>query len=461
MTIKSLVLVATSLLLALSGCASSTNNLDNKARPNLILIIGDGFDDQQITIARNYLVGSGGELLLDQLPYRGMVQVQAVRENDPNEPNYVADSAATATTMAGGVVTSRQRVGTTAKTDEDITSMLEVAQSAGLRTGIVTTASVTDATPASFVAHVSHRFCHGPENMVEQGARLSTATTDCSADYKRNDGRGSIAEQIASSKLDIILGGGSRYFGQMSEGSINTTVLQEAQSYGFRTISNRDELQTIRRNERILGLFSGSTLPVRFRGENGGEADFLQRVDGKVMWPQPFACEKNPDFESMPTLRQMTEVALTHLENENGFALMIEAASIDKQAHNRSPCGSIGEVEQLIESLQAAITFQESHPNTLILITADHGHSATLIPDISGLAELEFGSPGRFARVKTPEGGIMGINYASNDSPMWDEHSGVAVPLYAIGPGIGEIPVFIRQAEIHTISLQHLGLSGR
>lgn len=458
---KSMVLVATSLLLALSGCANTSSTPDIMARPNLILIIGDGFDDQQITIARNYLVGSGGQLLLDELPYRGMVQVQAVREENPDEPNYVADSAATATTMAGGVVTSRQRVGTTAKTDEDIPSMLEIAQAAGLRTGIVTTASVTDATPASFVAHVSHRFCHGPDNMVEQGARLSTATTDCSADYKRNGGRGSIAEQIASSKLDILLGGGSRYFDQKSEGSMDTTVLQEAKDHGFRTISGRAELRTIRRNERILGLFSGSTMPVRYRGVNGAEADFLERVDGKIVWPEPFACEINPAADAMPTLREMTDTALRHLEDENGFALMIEAASIDKQAHSRSPCGSIGEVEQLIESLQAAIAYQQMHANTLILVTADHGHSATLIPDISGLAELEYGSPGRFARIKTPEGGVMGINYASNDSPMWDEHSGVAVPLYAIGPGTGNIPHFIRQAEIHTISLRHLGLTGR
>ncbi len=247
----------------------------------------------------------------------------------------------------------------------------------------------------------------------------------------------------------------------MTEGSTDTTVLEEAQSYGFKTIADRGELAAIQSNERILGLFSGSTMPVRYRGVNGGEADFLQRVDGKVVWPEPFACEINPASESMPTLREMTEVALTQLENEDGFALMIESASIDKQAHNRNPCGSIGEVEQLIETLQAAITFQESHPNTLILVTADHGHSATLIPDISGLAELEYGSPGRFARIKTPEGGIMGINYASNDSPMWDEHSGVAVPLYAVGPGIGDIPIFIRQAEIHTISMKHLGLSVR
>ncbi|MGI9205374.1 MAG: alkaline phosphatase [Woeseiaceae bacterium] len=459
MTRNFLVPVTTWLLLGLCGCDGADSTADINGRPNLILIIGDGFDDQQITIARNYLVGSGGELLLDQLPYRGMVQVQAIREDNPNEPNYVADSAATATTMASGVVTSRQRVGTTAKTDEDVASMLETAQAVGLRTGIVTTASVTDATPASFVAHVSHRFCHGPENMVEQGVRLSSATTDCSADYKKNGGRGSIAEQIASSKLDIVVGGGSRYFGQMTEGNSDKTVLQEAEGFGFRTITDREALLSTQPNERILGLFSASTMPVRYRGENGGEADFLKRVDGKVEWPEPFSCEINPNAAAMPTLREMTETALRHLENQDGFALVIEAASIDKQAHDRNPCGSIGEVEQLIESLQAAISFQQAHPNTLILVTADHGHSATLVPDISGLAELEYGSPGRFARIKTPEGGIMGINYASNDSPMWDEHSGVAVPLYAIGPGVDDLPHFIRQSEIHTISLRHLGLS--
>ena len=51
--------------------------------PNVILIIGDGMDDQQITIARNYLVGSNGKLTLDGLPVRSTAQVLTVDESDP------------------------------------------------------------------------------------------------------------------------------------------------------------------------------------------------------------------------------------------------------------------------------------------------------------------------------------------------------------------------------------------
>ena len=78
----------------------------------------------------------------------------------------------------------------------------------------------------------------------------------------------------------------------------------------------------------------------------------------------------------------MTDAALLHLahNNDRGFFLMIESASIDKQAHERKPCGSIGELEQLDEALASALAFAETHPNTLILVTADHSQAAQLIP---------------------------------------------------------------------------------
>ena len=52
----------------------------------------------------------------------------------------------------------------------------------------------------------------------------------------------------------------------------------------------------------------------------------------------------------------------------------------------------------------------------------------------------------------------MGINYASNDSPLWDEHSGAQVPIFASGPGANDRPTFIRQADIFKISASNLGL---
>ena len=65
----------------------------------VILIIGDGMDDQQITIARNYLKGAAGELLLDQMPLRAASQILTTTDEVNGKPLYVADSANTATSV--------------------------------------------------------------------------------------------------------------------------------------------------------------------------------------------------------------------------------------------------------------------------------------------------------------------------------------------------------------------------
>ena len=82
-----------------------------------------------------------------------------------------------------------------------VDTLLELAWRAGKRTGIVTTSSITDATPASFVAHIARRFCEGPRDM------LPTETDPrCPEDLKANGGRGSIAEQLAESGVELFLG---------------------------------------------------------------------------------------------------------------------------------------------------------------------------------------------------------------------------------------------------------------
>jgi len=78
----------------------------------VILIIGDGMDEQQITIARNYLKGAAGQLQLDQLPVRSSMQILTTEDQPDGKSVYVADSANTATSMATGVITSRGRIST-------------------------------------------------------------------------------------------------------------------------------------------------------------------------------------------------------------------------------------------------------------------------------------------------------------------------------------------------------------
>lgn len=445
------------LMISIAACAPPPDAASPAAAPKVILIIGDGMDDQQVTIARNYLHGSDGRLVMDDMPYRGSLQVRTVDDDEPERPVYVGDSASGATALATGSITSVGRIGTTAHADLDVTNIMEMSQEAGLRTGIVTTASVTDATPASFLAHIDSRYCVVPARMVYVDESFPQDSTDCTDDYIANGGPGSIAEQIAASKIDILLGGGSGAFDQATEDDESITILEQVQENGFKLALSISDVRGVATDDRVLGLFSPGTMPVRNRGVDGRKAEFIERDDNGVVWPEPFSCEANPDFAGVPTLVEMTRAALDHLDGDTGFMLMIESSSIDKEAHYWRPCGHIGEVGQLDEALQVALDYAKLHPETLILVTADHGQAAHITPQIADLAQQNFASPGRFARISTPEGGVMGVNYATNDSPHWEEHSGVQIPFYASGPGVDDLPNYMQQTDVFHIAARHLG----
>ncbi len=460
------LLLAATVAIAQDNTPDKVDAIDPSPRA-VILIIGDGMDDQQVTIARNYLKGAAGELLLDQMPLRAVSQVLTIENVVNGRPLYIADSANTATSMATGTITSRARIATSAGSDEDLTTIVELASAAGYRTGIVTTASITDATPAAFATHISFRLCEDPDTMVD----ISYKDIDlggCPADLKANGGKGSIAEQLANSTVDIILGGGARHFAPLAEGE-TVSVLKLAQRQGFQVVTTQVELQQADSSERLLGLFSPNTLPVRLQGESGRTAERpqpsilnrLHRYLGEVTLPAPMDCEPNPAAAATPSLQQMTGVALAHLsqDNERGFFLMVESASIDKQAHKRDPCGSIGEVEQLDEALASALAYADLHPHTLILVTADHSQAAQLVPVTSLYTAFPtpIYTPGKTARIRTPEGSLMAVNYATNNF-SYGEHTGANVPLFSNTEGRERVPAYIRQPELFTIMRDYLGL---
>jgi len=460
------LLLSATLTMAQDGALEADAGLVRQPR-QMILIIGDGMDDQQITIARNYLKGAAGQLLLDQMPLRSAVQIMTTEEKENGKPVYVADSANTATSMATGAVTSTGRISTSAGTDKDFTTIVELASAAGLRSGIVTTASVTDATAAAFATHISFRLCEDPDAMVNVSYK-GIPMGNCSDDLKANGGKGSIAEQLVESPLDVILGGGGNHFTPTAEGE-TVTVVDLARRQGFQVVTNAAQLASTAPDKRLLGLFSGGTMPVRLQGEGGREAEaprpsWLNQLHpylGSVTLPAPMVCEPNPGFNAVPTLQQMTDAALHHLSRDNnrGFFLMVESASIDKQSHERKPCGSIGEVEQLEEALASALAFAQTHPHTLILVTADHSQAAQLVPYESLYAAfpIPIYTPGKIARIITPEGGKMAVNYATNNFKQ-EEHTGAAVPLFGNSEALGRIPSFIQQPQIFTITRDYLGL---
>jgi alkaline phosphatase len=454
------------LLLTATTAAISQTGPNDQARAsdqakNVILVIGDGMDDHQISIARNYLKGATGKLTLDTMPVRSSVQVLTFSEENPDKYIYVADSACSGTSMSTGVATSRSRIATTAKSDEDIETIVEMAHKSGFKTGIVSTASVTDATPAVFASHIKYRFCENPDTMV-------TDRFSCQQDLKANGGLGSISEQLAVSNVDVIFGGGLENFTPNIEGG-TTTVLDTAIENGFTILKTKQDLQSVSTSGKVMGLFAEKHLATKLRGEDGRIAEkpdpsFLNSIHwtlGDVDLPAPMTCEANPDASETPSLLSMSSKAIELLsaDNEVGFFLMIESASIDKQSHARNPCGSIGELDQLDETVAYALEFAEQNPGTLVLVTADHSQAAQLVPESSLFSVLGIPvyTPGAMARIITLEGGLMGVNYATNDI-FAEEHTGAAVPLYANDAAKVKINTYITQTEVFDITRQHLGL---
>ena len=431
-----------------------------------ILFIGDGVDDHNLTLGRNYLHGAAGTLVFEGLEHRATARVLTVQEKNPRRPEYVADSASGGTALSTGVVTSRGRIATTAGSDNDVVTVLELAKAAGKKVGVVATSSITDATPASFYAHVAVRFCEGPEDMAPAQGGIAPGV-GCPQDDAGAGGPGSIAEQLAHSKLDVALGGGRASFVQMTHQG--QPVLDVARKAGFQIVESGFELGMVS-SGRVLGLFAKSHLPVLWQGEGRGRAKALQPGSGgKPPEPERFGCEPAASFGETPTLSSMTEKAIellstgTEESEKAGFFLMVESASIDKQSHAANPCGQIGEMKQLEDAVQAALDYQASHPNTLILVASDHGHAAQIIPYPSLFAALAASSgksvhsPGKFAVVETPEGGAMGVSYATSNGSS-EEHTGTSIPVFGQGPGAEKLRGIIDQADVFTILKTALGL---
>jgi alkaline phosphatase len=422
-------------MLFLLGCSTSGGVATNEmADPKVILIIGDGMDDQQISIARNYLAGADGKLAMDTLQYRGAIKPQTVLEDDPLVHVYITGSAPAATAMATGIVSSGLRISTHPQSGLDAVTIMELAHEAGIATGVVTTASVTDATPAAFMSHTVHRRCQAP------GA--------CEDESKSNGGKGSISEQIADGEMDVVLGGGMRRFEQVVDSETGATVADSAVANGFMLITERSELETAPTGGPLLGLFWPGLMPPVLHGN-----------DASPDPSEPFECEQNPDFGDLPRLTEMVETAMNRLESNGSYILVVEDEAIDEHAHGRHPCGHIGGVSQIDEAVQLVLSYAESHPELLVIVTADHGHAAQIISAGIASGQGRTSSPGSTAQLVTTDGSVMGINYATTTGENSRAvHSGVQVPLLASGPGVGEWPVFMPQTELFHIMRKHLGL---
>ncbi|RZI91575.1 MAG: hypothetical protein EOO67_10185 [Microbacterium sp.] len=201
---------------------------------NVILLVGDGMGDSEITIARNYGYGAAGRLPgIDALPLTGQYTTFSLHRSGAlkGRPDYAPDSAATATAWATGSKTYDGAV-SVSLSGAALPTILELAKAHGLRTGVVTTAMVTDATPAVQVAHVASRTCQGPDS------------AGCGKDALSKGGRGSIAEQLLATRPDLVLGGGRIVIRQTAKAGAwkGESLVTQARERGFRIVTGNDPL---------------------------------------------------------------------------------------------------------------------------------------------------------------------------------------------------------------------------
>ncbi|RUO64042.1 alkaline phosphatase [Pseudidiomarina planktonica] len=303
-------LISLSSLAGFSSAVTANEPTSETQPPNIIFMIGDGMGFEFISAYR-YAISDINAGKLESTPFDELLSGAATTYPDDN--TWVTDSASSATALATGVKSYNGAIGMDADKHPQ-QSIMELVRDKGWLTGAVSTSQITHATPASFFTH------HPSRNMYNQIAD-SFAT-------QRDDGRWS---------FDLLLGGGYAHFNREDK-----NWLPELQEQGMTVVTEFDELPGLNQLP-AMGLFAPIGLPHA--------------------------------IDDQPRLATMTEHALRLLSEEQHdkpFALMIEGSQIDWCGHSNDIACAVHEVQDFANAVAVVREFQQQHPNTLLVITADH-----------------------------------------------------------------------------------------
>ncbi len=404
--------------------------LHDRHPQNVIFFLGDGMGTQEITAAR-YYQGVKNDLNVDRMPFTGFDTTWSVKPGAGPDylPDYDPDSASTGTMWATGQKTIDERISQGPSSAEtvpgpNLKTVLELAQKRGMKVGDVSTAEITDATPAVLASHISLRGCQGPANMGP-----------CPTEAKAAGGLGSIAEQEVDHKVDVLLGGGRARFEQKITGGPDAgkSVVESAQAKGYQYVTDAAGLSAVPNGSKpVLGLFNAGNMSLEWSGPAAST--------GKGNAPAP--CNENQRPANEPSLAAMTQKAIGLLDNRRGFFLQVEGASIDKQDHATNACGQIGETVAFDQAIGVALDYQRWHPDTLIVVTADHSHTSQIVSEDAGGSGVPTGYS---TNLLTKDGQTLSLTYGTAGyggpgaapvaTPPSQQHTGAVVPVWGSGPG--------------------------
>jgi alkaline phosphatase/streptomycin-6-phosphatase len=259
---------------------------------------------------------------------------------------------------------------------------------------------------------------------------------NCVSAKKENGGLGSIAEQEVDHKVDVLLGGGRSRFNQTVTGGtfVGKNVIQSAEGQGYQYVQDATALSEYNnKNKPVLGLFNNGNMSLEWTGPTA--------TLGKGNQPAA-PCTEGARPANEPSLPAMTKKAIQLLQNQNGFFLQVEGASIDKQDHATNACGQIGETVAFDEAIGVALDYQETHPDTLIVVTADHAHTSQIVGEDASGSGLPTGYS---TNLLTKDGQTLALTYGTAGfggegkapvapSGVSQQHTGAVVPVWAGGP---------------------------
>ena len=280
---------------------------EGAAPKSIIFIIADGTGVGQYTVSYY----ANGEFAPARFDHVGLVATHPNDGECSSSCKRVTDSAASGTALSAGMKTYNGAIAVDLDKNP-VKTMLEWAQENGMATGLVATSTVTHATPASFGAHV---------------------------DYRKKEAE--IAQQFAMADIDVILGGGKKFWPD--------SLISVYKNRGGQFIS--DINANIDSNKRLLGLFSDSGLE---KVHNGRDV----------------------------STTQMAKLALENLDKDpDGFFVMIEESQVDWGGHSNSAEYIKGEMKSLNDLVNFVLDYQFEHPDVLVVLTADHECGGVAVHD--------------------------------------------------------------------------------
>ncbi|MEZ5921912.1 MAG: alkaline phosphatase [Parvularculaceae bacterium] len=326
---------------------------------NVILFIGDGMDPTTVAASRIYDGQTRGEegeenyLSFEKFPHLAMSKTY-------NTNAQVPDSAGTMSAIMTGVKTKIGVISLTDKVEHGVcaseaaamtATVGELAKAKGMGLGVVSTSLLTDATPAAVYAHAATRSWQRDTSLSEEA--IQNGCKDIARqliDFSYGDG------------VDVAMGGGRgnflpieakdpEYDDQMGWRRDGRNLTQEWTAKGGVYVYDEKGFAAIdpKKNPKVLGLFEPSVME--------------------------YEADRDHDPAGEPSLVNMTKKSIEILSNnKKGYFLMVEAGRIDHANHAGNAARALKDTQELSEAVAAARAMTNEN-DTLIIVTADHGHT--------------------------------------------------------------------------------------